>query len=263
MGIRREYGHRAAAKAGLQTGRRAAAKEASKEAAQRAAQLQRQREQQQYDMSVREMQMEMSLEAERRARAWQIEKMEIASRLDFEREERDRQRRLESIDNKLRQLEKEKDEGRFSADDRAYSNAVAYWESQKTFVETGIRPPKGGKQYGVEPYWMEYKQAPEGTPERQLYESKLEQQVSGVRTGTLPWYLDPRYIRSTAAEEERANRGIFLDPEDIDEFLGMGRGGEAIKAPITDLPRPKSRAEYDALPKGTRYIDPEGNVRTK
>ena len=56
--------------------------------------------------------MEMDIEAERRARAWQIEKMELASRLDFEREERERIRKLDEIDNKLRQLDKEKEQGK-------------------------------------------------------------------------------------------------------------------------------------------------------
>lgn len=30
-----------------------------------------------------------------------------------------------------------------------------------------------------------------------------------------------------------------------------------------DLPRPQSKEEFDRLPSGTQYIDPEGNVRTK
>jgi len=59
----------------------------------------------------------------------------------------------------------------------------------------------------------------------------MQRQISGVRTGTVPWYLDPRHIRSKAAEEARLNRGIFLEPEDIDDFLATQDRGMPEIAP--------------------------------
>jgi hypothetical protein len=37
----------------------------------------------------------------------------------------------------------------------------------------------------------------------------------------------------------------------------------ATSASLTSIPRISNEAEYDALPKGTRYIDPNGNTRRK
>jgi hypothetical protein len=247
MTIRRVHGAGAVAKAGLEVGKRKAEKEASIRAAQVAEQRRAQQEAQQYREAIRKQDFAIDLEMRERAKVWELDKMQLRSQMDFQREEADRQRKLTNIDNKLTQLEKEKDSGRFSADETAYANAVSYWQAQKDFIETGVRPPAAQKQFGVQPHWMRGRDAPVGSPERQLYEAKMQQQISGQRTGTVPWYLDPRHIGTKAAEQAREERGIFLEPEDIEEFTG----GEAMPTVTTD-------AEYDALPSGAEFTDLNG-----
>jgi len=165
-----------------------------------------------------------------RSREWEIEKMSLRSQADFARDEAKREQRLSSIDKKLMQLEKEKDAGRFSNDDTAFANAVTYWKAQKDFIETGTRAPtvpweqhpmmyqtegaiaeREDEQFGIPPYWMQGKEAPEGSPERQLYETKLQQGISGQRGGTVPWDLRPESINDPIAKASRENRGIYLE----------------------------------------------------
>ena len=52
-----------------------------------------------------EREQQWELEAENRARLWEIEKMEIRSRLDFEREEKLRQRKLDEIESAVKQID--------------------------------------------------------------------------------------------------------------------------------------------------------------
>jgi len=82
MGIKRTYGAGAAARAGQAAGQ-ARANEAQ---AARAFQMQRVREQLAHGDAVRQMNMQWDLEKESRARSWEIEKLEIASRIDNELE---------------------------------------------------------------------------------------------------------------------------------------------------------------------------------
>jgi hypothetical protein len=43
----------------------------------------------------------------------------------------------------------------------------------------------------------------------------------------------------------------------------VGSGNSAPAGGGGGLPRPASRADFDKLPKGARFIDPQGTVRTK
>ena len=106
--------------------------------------------QQDYQRQMKLLDTQLDLEMYERSKRWEIEKMELASRMDFARSEGERQRKLESIDNKLLQLEKEKDAGHFSMSDRAYVEVINYWEAQRDFIETGVKPPTIAKEYGVD-----------------------------------------------------------------------------------------------------------------
>ena len=208
-------------------------------------------------------------EAEKRSQMWEIEKMSLRSQADFEREEGDRQQRLGSIDKKLLALEKEKDAGRFSSDELAYTNAVNYWTAQKDFVETGTKCPSipwyqhpsqfqepgavsargaveakaQGQDFGVSPYWMEFKDAPEGSPEKAIYDSQLRSTTQEYRTGTRPTHLDPTFMRKLpkdVAMEILASQEIFIDsPEELDSFL-QGLESEAPANTGVQVP-PKSQ----------------------
>ena len=82
MSIRKTYGASAVAQAGVAAGQ---ARIKETQAAQ-ALQMQRFREQLAHGDAVRQMNMHWDLEKESRARAWEIEKLEIASRIDNELE---------------------------------------------------------------------------------------------------------------------------------------------------------------------------------
>ncbi len=78
---------------------------------------QRLKEQMAFQVAVRQQDISLELEKQERAKRWQIDKMELASRLDFEREERVRQRKLDEFDNIDKQLDKEVQAGRLSEKD--------------------------------------------------------------------------------------------------------------------------------------------------
>ena len=171
-----------------------------------------------YRQTLRQQDMAIDLQMQERAKLWEIDKMQLRSQLDFQREEQARQRKLDSADNALQQINKEVLSGRMT-EQEAYPLKLKY-EMEKIGVDAPPSLlPTGGEdgRYGVRPYYLEpafERDYPE------LAEAKKKEAISGQRTGTIPWDLDPKYIRSKAAEESRANRGIFLEPEDIEEFLG-------------------------------------------
>lgn len=258
MGIKRVYGAGAVAKAGYAAGRakasQAVAERVERKRAKQTA-LDAQREERRYREALRQQDFVIDLQMQERAKVWEIEKMELRSRMDFQREEGERQQRLSGIDNKLTQLRKEKESGRFSADETAYNNAVSYWESQKSFIETGVKPPTEGRQFGVQPYWMQYLSPEyEGSREQQMAEGILESKASGIRTGTVPWYLDPKNIQTAAGRQAQESKGIFLTDEEIDAF---------ISSPQAEVPTISSDEEYDVLPSGSEFIGPDGIKRRK
>lgn len=243
--------------------------------------------------------------AEQRAQQWEVEKMSLRSQADFQREEADRQQKLGSIDKKLMALEKEKQAGRFGEDESAYSNAINYWTAQKDFINTGTKAPTipwyqhpsqfqepgaiseratqeakaQGTDFGVEPYWMKFKDAPEDSTEKAIYDAKVQETTQGYRTGTRPTHLDPTFMRKLpkdVAMEILASQEIFVDsPEELDSFL-QGLESEdpantgvqvppktvqqgqlsqqSVQQPVTV----STDAEYLALPNGTPFITPDG-----
>lgn len=217
-----------------------------------------------YRTALRQQDMAIDLQMSERSKLWEIEKMELRSRLDFEREEKERIRKLDSIDSALQQIDKEVLAGRLT-EQEAYPIKLKY-QMNKMGVDTPISllpPGDEEERFGVQPYWMRGRDAPEGTPERQLYDAKMEQQISGVRAGTVPYYLDPTFISTypEAARQSQEARGIFLSDE---EFSDLMRGITPTESmPIPELPTITSDVEYDALPSGTEFIDPEGNRRRK
>lgn len=82
-----------------------------------------------------------------RAKEWEMEKMEIASRLDFEREEKDRQRKIDNADNAIEAIQKKITAGEYSADDKRIQNFLLYYEMEKLGADAPtptsfIQPPR-------------------------------------------------------------------------------------------------------------------------
>ena len=211
--------------AAKRAGKAKAAQRASEQAMAAAARLREKQQDMEYRMTLRQQDIAIDLQMQERAKQWEIQKMELRSQIDFQREEKQRQRKLDSYDNVDAELDKQVLSGNVSEEDVKLYRLKNDLARQGMNVSISELRQQQEDRFGVRPYWMRGRDAPEGTPERQLYEAKLAEGISGVRTGTVPWDLDPRYIRTAAAEESRVNRGIFLEPEDIDEFMGMGTAG--------------------------------------
>ena len=226
MAIRRVHGARAVAKAGsaagaARAGEKAAALHQQRQEAQAARefQLQLQREERAYRDAVRQQDMTLDLEMRERAKRWEIDNMELASRLDFEREEKVRQRRLDNADNALAQIDKEVQAGRMS-EKEAYPLRLKY-TLEKEGVDAPVslvRPQGEGDQYGIKPYWMQYLQPQfAGTQEQQMAQNMLQEKTTGERGGTIPWYLTPKHINTSAGRQAQEGAGIFLDEEEIQD----------------------------------------------
>lgn len=188
--------------------------------------------QQQYQQDMKVLDAQLDLEMYERSKRWEIDKMQLRSQVDFQREEQQRQRKLDSIDSAIQQIDKEVSAGRMT-EQEAYPLKLKY-EMEKMGVDmpTSLLPGREEEGYGVRPYWMRGRDAPEGTPERQLYESKMAEGISGERMGTRPYYFDPSFLSTypEAARQAQEARGVFLSDE---EFNAMARG-ETAELPLGD-----------------------------
>ena len=228
--------------------------------------------QQQYQQNVKMLDAQLDLEMYERSKRWEIDKMELRSQMDFQREEQQRQRKLDSADNAIQQIDKEVLAGRMT-EQEAYPLKLKY-EMNKMGVDapTSLLPTGDEEErYGVRPYWMRGREAPEGTPERQLYEAKMAEQISGERRGVIPYYLDPTFIGTypEAARQAQEARGIFLSDEEFENIKSgtteqlplAGKEldvGVRAEGAVSGLPTVTSDAEYDALPSGTEFVDQSG-----
>ncbi len=232
MGIRVEYGKPST----LLTAAQIKGEErATQQQLERTERLQAQQREFEYRTAIRQQDLTIDLQMQERAKLWEIQKMELRSQVDFQREEQQRQRKLDGYDNVDAELDKQIQAGQMNEEEAKSFRIKNDLARQGMNVSiSDIRrlqeEEKEEERYGVQPYWMRGQEAQEGTPGRQLYEAKMAEGISGQRTGTVPWDLNPQYIRTAAAEESRVNRGIFLEPEDIDEFLRTG----AAQLPLAD-----------------------------
>ncbi|MFZ2095968.1 MAG: hypothetical protein WAV05_04945, partial [Anaerolineales bacterium] len=164
------------------------------------ARLQQRQMELEYNAMLRKQDIAIDLQMHERAKLWEIEKMEMASRMDFAREEQSRQRKLDSIDSALQQIDKEVLAGRMT-EQEAYPIKLKYEFSKSNIdVPTSLLPGGAEERYGVEPWWRQLKNAPEGSPEKRLYEAKTEQTISGERPGTIPYQLRPDILERVGFE---------------------------------------------------------------
>jgi len=79
------------------------------------------------------------LAAEDRAHAWQIEKMELASRMDFEQDEKERLRESGRVDAKITALKKAQEDGLFTGKEFEFEDMMTKLEAEKFGIKGGIR----------------------------------------------------------------------------------------------------------------------------
>lgn len=246
-----------------------------------------------YRQSLRQQDMVIDLQMQERAKQWEIDKMQLRSQMDFQREEQQRQRKLDSIDSSIQQIDKEVLAGRITEQE-------AYPIKQKLEIsKTGVSIPisafegEDKDRFGVRPYYLE-PEFERDFPE--LAAAKKKEVISGQRRGTVPYYLDPEWLRANRdiAMQVLESKGVLLEEDEIDALIGeeptteqpelMFRGygkdrlatkqldvgvrGEVSETPLEQvvpeaLPEPTTKAEFDVLSKGTRFRAPDGTVRIK
>lgn len=150
----------------------------------------------QYKTAMRQQDMAIDLQMSERAKMWEIEKMELRSRMDFQREEQQRQRKLDSADNAIQQIDKEVLAGRMTEQE-------AYPIKQKLEIsKLGVNIPMGafeGKEEAGLPWYM-----------RETYKDFPEAQA--IRERTIAGRVDPtqqliqRFL--TGGESERETEAV-------------------------------------------------------
>ena len=83
-----------------------------------------------------ELEHQWAVEAYNRSQEWQLEKMQIASRIDFEREEKQRQQKIEEFNAAVKAIDKEMQSGRITQDQAGKFKLMA-----ETRIKTGWSPP--------------------------------------------------------------------------------------------------------------------------
>jgi hypothetical protein len=191
------------AKLGLLAGKSVAAQKEI-ERTQAAARLAQQME---HEKKMTAFRAQLDLQAAMRSQQWELEKMEIRSRLDFERSERERMRKLDDIDNALRQIDREVETGRitesqadvlrFNQEMKRYGTAppVSLIKPPTPERPRRITPSEQMRAYELlqkeelrEPTWWE-RMIPGGkgelTEEELFYREMFEKTARGIPTGTI------------------------------------------------------------------------------
>lgn len=242
--------------AAKRAGQAKAAQRASEQAMANAARLREKQMDMEYRTALAQQDRAIDLQMNERAKLWEIQKMELRSQIDFQREEQLRQRKLDSIDSAIQQIDKEVLAGRISEQEAYPIKQKLELNKVGVSVPVSAFPGDEEERYGVRPYWMRGRDAPEGTPERQLYEAKMAEQISGERRGVVPYYLDPTFIGNypEAARQAQEARGIFLSDEEFNALTQKPMGTKELDVGVqTEVPIGDGRI---------RVISPEGQTGT-
>lgn len=176
--------------------------------------------QQQYQQNVRQLDAQLDLEMYERSKRWEIDKMQLRSQMDFQREEQKRGRIIDDAENATLQIEKEIKAGNIDEDDPQVKNLLLYYSLQSQFPDR--TPPTGLLKTPRE----------EIDPMKQLIQRFLTgDEVEGVPGTDRVRVISPEGQTGTIAATE------------IEEFRAKGFTiiGETapIKKPITKRTQPK------------------------
>ena len=170
--------------------------------------------QMQFQQNMKQMDYRLGLEKYERAKRWEIDKMELASQIDFQREEQTRQRKLDGYDNALSQIDKEVQSGRITEKEAEPYRLKINLNKQGVNVSVSeIARQQEEDKYGVRPYYTD-PDFERDFPE--LAEAKKKDIVEG-RAGTIPYQLSPEFLRtlpSSVAQDMLVNKGIFFDSDE-------------------------------------------------
>lgn len=188
----------------------------------------------QFRMDMAQFDAELRLESSKRSKMWEVEKMEMRSRLDFQEEEQTRMRKKQETDVKLEKLDEEFEKGMLTGEE--YKRIKAKIEYGVTLPSQRIDPMK-------QMIANMMQQGGEATPEPE-------------KKGWSERLRDWSYNRESNPPEER----VVDSP--ISRFaggtVGMMQGGHlSVPKKVT------TEEQRNALPKGTVYIGPDGVRRVK
>ena len=188
-----------------------------------------------YRQSLRQQDMAIDLQMQERSKLWEIQKMELRSQVDFQREEQARQRKLDSYDNALQQIDKEVLAGRMT-EQEAYPLKLKY-EMEKMGVDAPVSLLPGREEedrFGVRPYYTD----PEFERDFPELAAAKKRDVTEGRAGTVPYHLSPEFLRTlppSTAQEMLENKGIFFDnDEQFEEWLVNLEGDTPTELPLGD-----------------------------
>jgi len=205
----------------------------------------------QLDMQRMKFEASRQLDAEMRSHEWQMQKMQITSQLDFEREEKKRMRALSE-----------------------YDAAVKYIDDSDIFDDSDKEKYKFKAKMNL---------LNQGVSDRalfpELYNQGTEKQVSPTqRISAMIALRDEDYQDPNFAQKALSKlTGGFFGEEELEpdiqaqkEILESVVRGEYNAQPnipsgtiSSGLPEVKNDADFDALPSGTEFIDPDGIKRRK
>jgi hypothetical protein len=198
-----------------------------------------------FEREMSEFRAQLDIDAAKRSQMWQLEKMEISSRLDFERAEKERVRKLDAVDNALRQIDREVEAGRIT---EAQAAPIRFAQEMKKFGASVpvslIKPPTPPKPKTV-------------SLSEQMRAYGLLQGEELKEPGWLP-KLAHSVTGGILGKEPLSEEDIFYK-----EMFEKAAKGIPTGTISSGLPVVKNDADFDALPSGTDFVDPEGNVRRK
>jgi len=212
--------------------------------------LARQARQIEHERKMTAFRAEIDLQAAMRSQQWEVEKMEIRSRLDFEREEKERMRRLDDADNALRQIDREVEAGRIT---EVQANALRFSQEMKKYGAAPpvslIQPPREERERYISP-------SQRMAAYKALQTEELREPTAWEKF--LPTWLGGK---EELTEEEQFYREMF---EKTAKGIPLGAAPSIPTGTISSgLPIVRNDADFDALPSGAEFIDPQGNKRRK
>ena len=176
--------------------------------------------QQQYAHEARMRQVELDKEA--RAHEWVIEKAEIASRMDFQRQEEERQRKLSELDAQEKAIQEAKE--KYGDNPAIQQKAFELWR-QRLAVTTGVtpghyRPTQQGTKDQFGQYINELITGGEGVPTPDIQNSAAAQ-LPSIQPGYVAAKSPSGEIRQIRIEDvqsgEAAKEGWEVLPGQIPE----------------------------------------------
>jgi hypothetical protein len=222
------------------------------------------------------------LEKEARAEEWAVEKMEIASRIDFEREEMERQRDLSELSSKIKSINDGIASGKYSENDTEAQRRLAWLTANKEAKEAGMPPVSysaissaigtSGEQERAEGRYRMAQESATRSAAREIREQEVhegrelltpEAKSIAARRKRAIDIMGSGYREVPLNEAEAEMRELGLIPPPSFDTLQPVTPDEVIQDANIPYPTPTSQEAYDAIPSGSRYIDSAGKMRTK